>query len=366
MSRRIATPVLVFLVWTIEGLLWTAQMHVSGKLAGKQWSLSGVALVQMGTALAWALATLLLLRLARRYPLAKGTWVKSLAVHLGTSLVVSFAIDVLFVWLQELAGRPDIGTSPLLTRAFQMFVGWVDFNLLIYWVILVGTHALGYYRSLQQRDLKEALLETQLTKARLDALEMQLHPHFLFNALNTVSALVRSSQNAQAVKVVASLGDLLRRTLDRRGGVEIPLREELEFVHRYLEIEQIRFGDRLEVAVEAGASTLEARVPTLILQPLVENAIRHGVAPRAARGRVGVRAWREGERLRLEVTDDGVGLPPAFDLGRHAGVGLGNTRERLERLHPGRHLLRVAARPGGGTTVQVSLPYRPEAAERSA
>jgi signal transduction histidine kinase len=349
---------LVFLVWTVEGLLWTGQTQLAARLDGKDWPLAGVLLVQMGTAYAWALGTLVILALARRFRFERSQWPRSLGVHLGVSLAMSFVINLLFVCLQQVSGRTDLPPSPILVQTVRLFVGWFDFNLLIYWAILVGSYALDHYRKLREREVRALELETQLARARLDALEMQLHPHFLFNALHTISALVRSNQNALAVRVVAGLGDLLRAALDRTGEAEIPLRRELEFIQRYLDIEQIRFGDRLTVAVAADPGTLDARVPTLLLQPLVENAVRHGIAPRAAAGRIEVRAWREDGWVFLRVRDDGAGLPEGFDLARDGGVGLNNTRERLGQLYGDRHTFTVGNASGGGVAVDVSLPYR--------
>jgi two-component system LytT family sensor kinase len=191
----------------------------------------------------------------------------------------------------------------------------------------------------------------------LQALKMQLHPHFLFNALHSISALVHSDPDA-ADKMIARLGDFLRLTLDSAAAQEVPLRQELEFLNCYLDIERTRFRDRLTTEIHADPQVLDCRVPNLILQPIVENAIRHGVSQRAAHGHVEVRAARAGQALRLEVRDNGRGLPEGADAGRakQGGVGLANTRARLQQLYGGDYRFELQNAPAGGAVVTLELP----------
>jgi len=238
--------------------------------------------------------------------------------------------------------------NPLLVKTFHL-------NLLIYWVIVSVHHAFGYYRQVQVRELRAVELEKRLAQARLQALQMQLNPHFLFNTLHAISALVHKDVEA-ADRMIARLSDLLRYALESTDAQEVPLRQELDFLNRYLEIEKTRFGDRLTVRLDIAPETLDALVPNLVLQPLVENAIRHGIEPRAKPGRIDLRARRENGRLKLEVCDNGVGLPS----GRipEEGVGLSNTRARLQQLYGERHLFALGNTAGGGLTVSVELPFR--------
>jgi len=219
---------------------------------------------------------------------------------------------------------------------------------------------------LRERDaaasaLRASRLEAQLSEARLAALRMQLQPHFLFNALNTVSALVLKGDAEAAIRAVRQLADLLRVTLHGGDAPELPLREETEFVLRYLELEQLRFGERLRVACAIDPALDDALVPSLILQPLVENAVLHGLRARAAGGQVRLSAVREGDTLRLEVTDDGVGLPA--DGHGAGGVGLANTRARLAERYGDAARLTVRPAPAGGTIAAIVLPYRTAPAE---
>jgi sensor histidine kinase YesM len=215
-------------------------------------------------------------------------------------------------------------------------------------------HALNYHRLSRERALRTSQLEARLAQAQLQLLKMQLHPHFLFNTLNSISALIHHDVEL-ADRMVARLGDLLRLALQHFGAEEVPLRQELEFVLSYLEIEQARLGPRLRFQLDVEEGAAEALVPTFLLQPLVENAIRHGVAARPLGGRVEVRARREASRLSLEVRDTGPGPAPGEPA---EGVGLSNTRARLGRLYGEEYQFELAGGPGGGAVVRVVIPFR--------
>ncbi|MGH9935785.1 MAG: sensor histidine kinase, partial [Blastocatellia bacterium] len=207
-----------------------------------------------------------------------------------------------------------------------------------------------------QLELKAAQLEASLTQAQLDALRMQIHPHFLFNTLNTVSVLMRNDAEA-ANRVLVRLSELLRLTLDKAGRHQAPLQEELEFLDLYLEIERTRFQDRLSVRTDIDPATLDALAPTLILQPLVENAIRHGIAPYVKQGLIEIRARRQGRQLELQVRDSGPGLSNFRRTATAQGIGLANTRSRLEQLYRGEHQFTLDDATGGGLLVTIRLPF---------
>ena len=227
----------------------------------------------------------------------------------------------------------------------------------VYFAIVGATHALDYYRRFRERELHAAQLEGQLAQTQLQMLKMQLHPHFLFNTLNAISALMHRDLDL-ADRMIARLGDLLRMTLQNSGTQEVGFRHELEFIRAYLEIEQARLGPRLKVSMKCEPEVMDAAVPNLVWQPVVENAIRHGIAPRPEGGRLWMRAQRIGNRLHMEVSDDGPGLPdgPAGVLGK--GIGLSNTRARLEQLYGGDHHFELSNRPGGGLCVTLTIPFR--------
>jgi sensor histidine kinase YesM len=226
-------------------------------------------------------------------------------------------------------------------------------NIPIYWVVVSIVHALTYYRRSQDRERKAVELEARLTDAKLEALRMQLQPHFLFNTLNAISTLVHRDPRA-ADEMIANLSELLRATLDTTEP-EIPLRQELEFLDRYLEIQQVRFGERLRIEKKIDATALDALVPTLILQPLVENAMHHGIEPQTTPGLVRIAASREGESLRLTVHDNGTPAKPGPKS--REGIGLPNTRARLQEMYGNLGRLTLTSASEGGFTVDLEVPY---------
>ncbi|HTS81424.1 MAG TPA: histidine kinase [Myxococcaceae bacterium] len=221
--------------------------------------------------------------------------------------------------------------------------------------------ALDLRRRLRTQELAGARLHAELARAELEALRGQLHPHFLFNTLNAISMLVRKGESETAVRMITGLDELLRLALATAGQQEVPLRQELDFLERYLCLQQLRFPDRLKIEMHIAPETLEARVPSLVLQPLAENAVRHGIAPSVGGGSVEVAAVREGEQLVLRVRDTGVGLRNGSESS--GGVGLRNVRARLQHLYPGEHRFRVANRSEGGVESLMAIPFRsPEVA----
>ena len=222
-------------------------------------------------------------------------------------------------------------------------------------MIVAVSQAFDYYRKYRERELRAAELEKRLAQAKLQALQMQLNPHFLFNTLHSISSLMHKDVEA-ADRMIMRLGDLLRAALESSDTQEVGLRQELEFLKRYLEIEQTRFGDRLKIKLNIAPDTLEAQVPNLILQPLVENAIKHGIEPRSKPGCIELSAHRVNGELALEVCDNGVGLRD--DQAIDEGVGLSNTRARLRELYGEAHRFELRAGPEGGLLVHLTIPFK--------
>ncbi len=354
----------IFGVATLLGFFSTFQAaqlvtFVSDKPTS-MWLLAGL---NMGYWYSWALLAPIVLWLARRFPFERGTWLRSIPVHLVGVTVITVAhlamSEAVRVGLSMVfwdGPMSNYSWWKALTRAyFQSF----DWEMMTYWAIVVAHHAVSYYRQAQERTLRASRLETQLAEAQLQALQRQLHPHFLFNTLNAISALMHRDVEA-ADQMLSRLSDLLRIALDQRGAQEVALKDELEFLQKYLEIEQARFGDRLTVSFSIEPETLDAQVPNLILQPLVENSVRHAVAVRIEPGHIEVRARRVDASLELVVRDNGPGLPPGRIAVPGKGVGLANTRSRLERLYGASQRLTFAEPPGGGLIVTVTVPFRSE------
>jgi two-component system, LytTR family, sensor kinase len=332
--------VLAFAWWTVDGFTSATDFQVmSGGDIGWERALRA-ALV---SAWMWVPLTIFALWLADRYPLERGRWRRHLPVHLAAVGAVILLRALLVLLLNRW-----IGWYRVLPGFSQVLVTSVANNLSEFGLLVGVGHALVYARRYRERD-------ERLARAELHALKMQLHPHFLFNALNTVTSFVGTDPE-RAERMIARLSELLRRVLESGGTQEVALEEELRFLRTYLEIEQARFEDRLNVRWAVDPEVYAARVPHLLLQPLVENAIRHGIAPRAAPATVAISAARMDGELRLEVRDDGVGLRGAAES--TGGVGLANTRARLRQLYGPRHVFEVADAPGGGVVVRVGLPFR--------
>jgi LytS/YehU family sensor histidine kinase len=281
---------------------------------------------------------------------------KTAGLHLCAALTVSLAYVALRAlvgqWHATLIGEPVEFSEifrPLLVKTFP-------FNLLIYGVIVLVSHALDYYRKYHERTVQALELEKHLTEARLQSLLRQLKPHFLFNALNGIASLMHSDV-ATADRMLVRLSEVLRLTMSQPGTSLAPLREEINFLQKYLEIEHLRFRDRLTVEWAVDPAVLDLRVPSLILQPLVENAIRHGIEPHARAGRILIGAAREGEQLVLQVTDNGGGMPPGGFA--REGIGISNTRARLAELYGRRHHFAIANASGGGLSVRMEMPCSP-------
>src|SRR4029077_19498725 len=341
------------------GFLWSTQVALYSGLGGKPMPYLVALRVQMPLGFAWALLTPGIVWLGRRYPPFEGPrWPLGLAVNLIGSMVVAYLLGL----GQIVKERSVLGCSardlPLLLAGFRSWLFWLTSGRELYWAVLAIDSGVARYREARERELRASQLEAQLSQARLQSLKMQLQAHFLFNALHTIGQLVRTGQDALAVQVVAGLGDLLRRVLDSAGTQEVPLKQELEFLRSYLDVEQVRFRDRLKALVDAEPETLDAQVPYLILQPLVENAIRHGIAPRATTGRLLICARRIAGRLHLTVRDDGTGLPSGQPDPTSGGVGLANTSERLRQLYGDEASIEVVNVDDGGTEARVVVPFR--------
>lgn len=298
--------------------------------------------------------------LAQKLPVAHEHKLRNICIHTVIALVVGAIHPYIFVMVYALATQPrwpNLAIKWMLPYVHFWYMQDLLMAVLAYAITAAATHAFVYYRSFQQGQLRAAHLEAQLANANLTALKMQLHPHFLFNALHSISSL-QMMDGAAAQKMTALLGDFLRMTLRDVHQQEVPLRQELEFLRRYLAIEQMRFGSRLRFSVEAAPEILVAAVPQLILQPIVENAVRHGIAPYGCGGEITVRAIRDNQRLLLTVQDSGPGMTDdQIPIPAGSGLGLSNTRARLSQLYATAQNLALENLPGGGFRVQIELPF---------
>jgi two-component system LytT family sensor kinase len=346
-TRRGTRWLAILTCWTIVGLLFASQTLIYYAYQGGNASPLRVVLSALADWYAWAVLAPGILWLAARCPLRDGRWRLGLLVHVPASVIFSVA---------KLALRFGVGSFVpwLPTPSFRMMIlGQLHLNLLTYWVIVVFGHAAEYYRKYQERELHASQLEARLAHAQLEVLRMQLHPHFLFNTLHAISTLVHRDVEA-ADRMISQLSDLLRLTLETIGVQEVALEEELAWLDRYLAIQQTRFGDRLTVRREIQAEARGLLVPNQILQPLIENAVRHGIGVRAAGGTIELAASCRGGLLTIQVRDDG----PGVASGTPDGLGLANTRARLVELYGTAHRFELSNRPGGGTIVTLAFPGR--------
>ena len=348
-------------VWALLGVIYAAPIYI--ELRAEQHGHMAWRIFAWGilTWVAWAPLTLAITWLARRYSLVEESWKRNLAVHVPAFLLVSAlhsaAATAVTLWVQPF---DNMGDSPkeFWPRFLGRLTGSFGSDLLIYGGVVGVFYAFDYYRKYREREFEATRLEAQLAQAQLDSLRMQLHPHFLFNTLNGIVGLVRDNKNSAAVSMLVGLSDLLRHTLEHSSQHEVELREEINFIKLYLGIQEMRFSDRLRIELNIDPRTTKALVPNLILQPLTENALRHGIGRSAESGLVGISSAVEDSHLRLTVYDEGAGLPDDWQLKGSAGIGLANTAARLQQLYDNDHEFDIRNRDSGGVEVVIVIPFR--------
>lgn len=349
-----------FVLWTLLAILTATGAHFY--LASTPTPVSWVQLLAWNGSLSliWSLLTPIIYELSLRYTFDRTSWRISLPIHVVASVILAFvgavalvSIDPLVTWTSE----PKVPfLAHVLSRTF------IDIQR--YWYVLLITQAIALYGKYRERQLLSSQLEARLAQAQLEVLKIQLEPHFLFNTLNSIAALARQDGEA-AEQMTLQLADLLRMSLDGVGVNEVPLHQELAFLQKYIGIQRMRFHDRLSVEADIDPHTTDTLVPNLILQPIVENAIRHGIGPRRGPGVIRIATWRDRDDVWLEIRDNGVGFARGRGTSPREGVGLRNTRERLQQLYNHDHALVLEDSPGGGCTVKIRVPYRTNSVEVS-
>ena len=349
--------VIIWGVWTLIGLVFTCQFYFSMFRSDRPVEWSYAIYLQLTWAYLWALVTPIILWVAGRFPIERQHWGRNLTVHVLASLALSTFVTWSGHLLLYLNYGWRVGRPYPTDRALRFVIENFSEGIGIYLLIAIITYAFSYYNRYRKGELRAMQLEAQLSQAQLQALKMQLHPHFLFNTLHSISALLNRDTD-KARTMITRLGDFLRLTLENSGTQEVTLQQEIEFLRCYLEIERIRFQDRLTTSVDIDPAALDSKVPNLILQPLVENAIRHGIAPRSTPGLINIQAKQENGLLRIEVRDNGPGLPVNRKDENlfNKGVGLANTQTRLERLYGAAHRFELINDPGGGLVVTLEIP----------
>lgn len=306
----------------------------------------------------WLLFTPCILWLVRRFRVNKNNWPRMVSIYALAGILLALARALIPVFINYFVIWGTSGLYSFIANKYFVLISDFLVAVVVYGLILTLGYALNYYEQSRENELKASRLEALLTTSQLQALKMQLHPHFLFNTLHSISALQLEDVVA-AQKMMARLGDFLRLTLDNVGTQEVTLRREVEFLKCYLEIEQVRFGHRLTTQVKIDPWVLDAQVPNLILQPIVENAIRHGVASQVAPGHLSISAKRKDGRLRVQVQDNGPGLPMNGGSAIHfkEGLGLTNTKARLNQLYGSNYHFDLLNAPEGGLIVTLEIPF---------
>lgn len=344
-------------IWTLFALFFTSQAFLQQQLFPNPPSFWTILSWQICSGWVWFAFMPLILWLIKKFPLDNANWWKNFPLHIIFSIVISLlqlSIDAYFL--------PKLGYTPAgpfesYWHAYKTFLMInIHFGIGIYWGALGINHTIKYYQKFQERQLATSQLEARLAQSRLQILKFQLQPHFLFNTLNTISELIYKDPES-AERMITDLSDLLRLSLEKLEVQEVSLQQELDFLKKYVEIEQIRFHDRLTIEMNISPETLDAKVPNMILQPLVENAIKHGIAPLSQGGTIKVGAERNNGNLHLSVSDNGVGLIDIDISAIPEGVGLKNTKSRLKHLYGVKHKFEILPIEKGGVLLNLEIPY---------
>lgn len=358
MNPRLARWSLAFLFWTVIGLFFSTHIYLLiNVVEGRSFPFSKAVRSTLPDWYLWAFLAIPILKLSRRYPLESRSWRQSIWIHLPASAAFAIFHIALAVSSLLLFEALDGNVYSWFEKFELNFIWYFHYDVLTYWAIAGFAHALQYYRSFQEKRVAAVKLQAQLSQAQLEALKMQLHPHFLFNTLNSMSSLLQRSGSEHAdihtaKKMIVRLADFLRLTLQNSGTQDVDLQQELEFLRCYLEIEKVRFQDRLTVEMNIDPDTLRMRVPNLILQPIVENAIRHGIAPRSSPGTVEISTTKTNGILRVQIRDNGPGLPDQF----REGVGLSNTQSRLRQTYGESYRFSLKNSSSGGAVAILEIP----------
>ena len=356
MESRHTKWIALIAVWAAVGLILSTEVFFTMRVTRPDIGFWDVSAAQYARVSMWALLTPLVLWLRGVVPLRTGRFVGGVSFHVCLSLAIMSGyylsrIALMVVQQGELLAE-------FWSIAWNNFFGRNLIDVLFYWAIMGGGYTFEIYRKYKNEQIKGAQLESRLIQSELSALKQQLHPHFLFNTMNTIAVLVREKRNDEAISLLSKLSTLLRISLDSSRVEEVTVRQEMAFLERYIDIQKVRFEDRLTVLTDISAEALEARIPNLLLQPLVENAILHGVAPKNGPGEVVVSGRVREGRLYLEVAADGMGIDDARVSRSREGIGLSTTRERLSRIYGSASQLVLKSEPGKGTSVSIVLPCR--------
>ena len=344
--------------WSLAALFTMSYMVLQDYSRQRFHPLSQILAWQFATALGWIILTPLIFLLVEKFPLDENKKIRrNIGVHILAGLGIVLTRQAIDAFVQPLLGFPPGANFTSYFESFRfLFIVDFHFSFITYCVALGLVFAVRYYRKFRRRELKAIELEARLAQARMHVLKMQLQPHFLFNTHNAILELIYKDPK-KAEQMLIDLSDLLRLSLEKMEIEEVPLKQEIEFLNKYLQIEQTRFQDRLSIKFEVPAETLIASVPNMILQPLVENAIKHGIGPRVRGGTVSVKAAAKDQNLFLEVSDDGIGVPFNNPAEIVKGIGLSNVQARLENMYGDKQIFKITPNGKSGLCINLTIPF---------
>ncbi|HEV8158093.1 MAG TPA: histidine kinase [Pyrinomonadaceae bacterium] len=363
--RKLGYFAAFFALWTLVALIFVSLSAATELGRGNQPNLRLLFLIHFTRFYLWGLFSPLIYRFVRRFPIEIRAfrW-RNLFIHLAGMTVFCTVHQLLLMIIRWMVNAPPgTSVSSFFENFFGNFFNGVYLGVVIYPLIVFAIQAFVFYQNYRAEEEQKLRVTAQLARAELHGLKMQIHPHFLFNTLHSISSLVLEDP-PKANQMIARLGDFLRLTLEHSERQFVTLKEEIEFARCYLEIEQVRFSDRLQVEFNVESASLTAQVPHLILQPLVENAIQHAIAPRASGGSIKISAKKSGETIRVEIADSGEGIHTGRNVSNNGqGVGLANVRSRLEQLYGANHKFELIDNPAGGLTAVIEIPFVAEIKE---
>jgi signal transduction histidine kinase len=356
-KRQAIKWLMIFGLWTATAVFFASMLFTQTRSALHPISFWRALSWEVTSSYLWFALMPLVLWLSRRFPFEMKRWKRSLPIHVVACVAIALVQQAIVSVILPRLGYLGSHRSYYWDNYRLILQTNIHLCILIYWATVGIRYANDYYHKYRERELRASQLEARLAQTKLQVLKMQLHPHFLFNTLNAISELVYSDPES-AEHMITNLSDLLRISLDQVGVQEVPLQQELDFLNKYLEIEQTRFHDRLHLHLDIDPDTLDATVPNMILQPLVENAIKHGIGPRSSGGHIEITAHRSNGTLHMRVSDDGCGLPNGEQAALREGVGLANTRARLNHLYGSQHNFEMISSPQKGLTLELEIPFR--------
>lgn len=358
MSEKIKNALVVVLIWTVVGILYSLQSYYYRLQVNQQVEWLSILMVDTPYFVFWSFFTPIPFFFSKRFPFVKKNWLSLLVIHFMLAMVIAFIHSLIYMTFRMYVTSGSIAEIEIASVYINAIANF-DYGILVYFVILLVLNVLEYYKRFQQEKTQNAELQAALISAQLNALKMKLQPHFLFNTLNSISVLIKDNPG-KAGETVNRLSDLLRHVLNNVDDQFTELENEISFIRQYLAIEKVRFGDRLSVTIELDEGLKKVLVPSLLLQPIVENAIRHGIAKRRGKGVIDIKILKNGRFLYLDVSDNGVGYKPQRPESEK-GLGLRITEDRLKSLFTDTYKMHITAVKSGGTKVSIQIPVPGEA-----